>query len=506
MKNNMHGDGKDTMVQLETNRIGRREFMKAAAQLAAGLALPGCMESPRHAMTEKGRKPNIVFLLVDDLGWTDLGCFGSTFYETPHIDRLAARGMRFTNAHAACCVCSPTRASIMTGKYPARLHLTDWIEGHKKPYAKLAVPDWTMYLPHAEVTIAEALKEGGYATAMVGKWHLGSEPYYPEHQGFDVNIGGGHIGQPGSYFYPYGKPGQEERAVPGLAHGGHSGEYLTDRLTEESMRFIDKNRDHPFFLYLSFYAVHTPLEPKADRRAYYDAKADPENPQRNPLYAAMIDSLDQNIGRLYDHLERLGLVENTILIFMSDNGGLIARRNKNYRQWGGVTSNLPLRSGKGDVYEGGVREPMFVIWPGVTRPGDVCHEPVITNDFYPTMLEMAQLPLRPQQHMDGVSLAPLLQKNGRIPSRSLYWHYPHYHPGGATPYSAILKDEWRLIEFLEDGRCELYNLREDIGETNNLAAEEEDKAAELLLELQQWRRRVGAQMPTPNPNYDPDKK
>ncbi|HPZ84706.1 MAG TPA: sulfatase, partial [Thermogutta sp.] len=311
----------------------------------------------------------MIFILLDDLGATDFGCTGSRFYETPHIDRLAAQGMRFTQGYAACTVCSPTRAAVMTGKYPARLHITDWIKGHVRPKAKLRIPDWTMYLPLEEVTIAERLRLAGYATAHVGKWHLGDPPYYPEHQGFDINIGGTHMGAPGSYFWPYGK---DDRRVP--LDGGQEGEYLTDRLTDEAIRFIEQHKDRPFFLYFAHYAVHTPLQAKPELVAYYEkklaeaaAKGDNFDGQQCPVYAAMIHSVDENMGRLLECLDRLDLAERTVIFLTSDNGGLVLPACQNRP----VTHNIGIRAGKGSAYEGGVRVPWIVRWPGVVAPGSL---------------------------------------------------------------------------------------------------------------------------------------
>ena len=428
---------------------------------------------------------NVVFILVDDLGWTDLGCQGSKFYETPNIDYLAREGMRFTQAYAACTVCSPTRAALMTGKYPARLHLTDWIAGHIRPKAKLKVPDWQMHLPLEERTIAEAFQAAGYATASIGKWHLGGPEFYPEHQGFDVNLGGCERGQPPSYFSPYG--------IPTLTDGP-KGEFLSDRLTDETLKFIERNQARPFFIYLPHYAVHTPLMGKPEVIAKYRRKADPRNPQHNPTYAALVESVDDSIGRLLKKLADLKLSGRTVIIFMSDNGGLVLRE---------ITSNRPLRAGKGSAYEGGVRVPLLVKWPGVTPAGSTCDTAVITSDFPPTLMEIAGLKPAPDQVMDGESLVPLLQQTGGLRRDAIYWHYPHYHPGGATPYSALRQGDWKLIEFFEDDHVELYNLREDIGERNDLAAKFPDRADTLRQKLHAWRAQVGAQMPTPNPNYDP---
>ena len=489
------------------NSLSRRDFLKALGATAA-LGLGGRMSMGQARA--RGRRPNFVFFLIDDLGWADLGCYGSTFYETPNIDRLAAEGMRFTNAYAACPVCSPTRASIMTGKYPARLGITQWIGGPQKPTA------YREYLPLEEVTIAEALKETGYATGFVGKWHLSTrdetrQRYYPDRQGFDVNIGGDWSGAPPTYFYPYERRNRRLETMP---PGGQEGEYLTDRLTDESLTFLEANKDRPFLLYLSHYAVHTPLESKEALAAKYEAKAEdlpePEGPRSEPVYgryrtrlvqdhavyAGMVQSVDESVGRVLDKLGELGLADDTIVIFMSDNGGLSTVGRE------GPTCNLPLRAGKGWLYEGGIREPMLIKWPGVVPAQSVCHEVVTSTDFYATMLEMSGLPLRPEQHVDGVSLVSLLRGTGRLTREAIYWHYPHYHGSGNRPSGAVRAGDYKLIEWYEDGQVELYNLSDDLGEQKNLAATHPEKAAELRRMLHSWRDEMDARMPTGEPRED----
>ncbi|GAB6187962.1 sulfatase [Thermopirellula anaerolimosa] len=462
-------------------------------------------DSARSAGAEPSppsRPLNVILILIDDLGATDVSYAGSRFYETPNIDRLAKQGMRFTAGYSACTVCSPTRAALMTGKYPARLHVTDWIKGHVRPKAKLRIPDWTMYLPLEETTIAERLQAAGYATIHIGKWHLGDSPYYPQHQGFDVNLGGTFMGQPGSYFFPYGTG---ERRVP--LEGGREGEYLTDRLAAEAVRLIEAHRDRPFFMYFAHYAVHTPLQAKPELIDRYQrkldeatARGDDLDGQQCPVYAAMIHSMDEAVGRVTDALERLGLAERTIVIFTSDNGGLTLPACKRKP----VTHNIGLRAGKGSAYEGGVRVPLIVHWPGVTRPGSVSDTPVISNDLYPTILEMTGVPDAPDHICDGESIVPMLQ-DPAAPRRSpLFWHYPHYHPGGATPYSAVRDGDWKLVQFFEDEHVELYNLRDDPEEGSNLADNMPEKARELKSKLESWRTAVGAQLPTANPDYDPN--
>ena len=435
-------------------------------------------------------RPNIVFVLIDDLGWTDLACYGSRFYETPNIDRLAAQGMRFTDAYSACTVCSPTRAALLTGKYPARLHITDWIAGHERPKAKLKVPDWQKFLPFEEITLAEQFKSAGYATASIGKWHLtpglkeGDEAYYPDKHGFDVNIGGYHRGQPPRYVSPYG--------IPTLVDGP-AGEFLTDREANEAVKFIEANKDKPFFIYLPHYAVHQPIAGKPDVVAKFKEKAEktPDLKQKNATYAALVASVDDSLGTIRSALKRLKLEDDTIIVFTTDNGGLLP-----------TTDNSPLRAGKGSAYEGGVRVPLIVFWPGVTKAGQVETSPAITPDLYPTLLEMTGVkPL--QSLVDGISLAPLL-KAGTKPDRdAIFWHYPHYHPGGATPYSAIRSGDFRLVHFYEDGHDELYDLANDVSEAKDLAASQPERAKSLRTRLDAWLKSVDAQLPATNPSFDP---
>lgn len=458
----------------------------------------------RARADEPKRPPNIVFVLADDLGWRDLGCYGSKFYETPNLDRLAAEGMRFTDAYAACNVCSPTRASILTGKYPARLHLTNFIGGYRR--GKLNPAPYLDHLPLEEFTLAEALKAGGYRTGFFGKWHLGGKPYWPEKQGFDLNVAGCAAGAPSSYFSPY--------HIPTLPDGP-KGEYLTDRLTGEAIKFLEQNRDRPFFLYLCHYAVHIPLQPKADLREKYRNKlttfALPPGPeflpegntltrqiQNRPIYAAMVESVDQSVGQIMQKLDDLKLADNTIVVFNSDNGGLSSSNEH------APTSNNPLRAGKGWNYEGGLREPLIVRWPSVVRPGTICHTPVISTDYYPTLVEAAGLPARPQQTLDGVSVLPLL-KGGAIAERALYWHYPHYSNQGGSPSGVVRVGNYKLIESFEDMHVELFDLKTDLSEQHDSSKSMPEKTAALVNQLHRWRQVVGAVMPTPNPDYTPEK-
>ncbi|NBV22374.1 MAG: DUF4976 domain-containing protein [Proteobacteria bacterium] len=435
------------------------------------------------------RPPNVIVILIDDMGATDLGCMGSKFFETPNIDRLAGQGMKFTQAYAACTVCSPTRAAMMTGKYPARLHLTDWITGSVRPFAKLKVPDWTKYLPLEEFTIAEALKTRGYATAQIGKWHLGGPDYFPTKQGFDLSLGGCDKGQPPSYFSPY--------KIPTLPDGP-DGEYLTDREAAEACKFIAAHQDKPFYIYLAHYAVHNPIQSKAEVVAKYQKKAaaQPEYPQKHAGYAALVESVDDSVGRVMKQLDDLKLTDNTLVIFTSDNGGLIL---------GGNTVNLGIRAGKGSAYEGGVRVPLVIRWPGVVKPGTTNETPVLTLDYYPTILEAAALPPQPGQIIDGESLVPLLKQTGPLKRDAIYWHYPHYHPGGATPYAAIRQGDLKLIHFYEDNHSEAYNLRTDPLEQQNLLATDPKAAEPLATKLVAWQKEVGAQFASPNPEHDPVK-
>jgi arylsulfatase A len=454
--------------------------------------LLGFAAAPAWAEAADPPKPNVIFILIDDMGWKDLGCYGSTLYETPHIDKLAAQGMTFTNGYAACPVCSPTRASILTGKYPARLHLTDWIPGvGDQPTHKLLRPKFQQFLPLEEVTIARALKPQGYVSASIGKWHMGSEAYFPEKHGFDLNIGGTHAGTaPGGYF-KFDTPSLKLR----------EGDYLTDRLTEEAERFIETSKDKPFFLYLAHYGVHTPYQAKPAAIAKYKAKIKPDQAQNNPIYAAMVESVDDSVGRIVKKLDELKLAERTVLIFFSDNGGLSFTGSKTPP----ATSNAPLREGKSYLYEGGIRVPLIIRWPGQVKAGSVCDVPVSSVDFYPTILKITDSKPEPKQIIDGVSLVPLLKQADELKRQAIYWHYPHYNSNGNKPGGAVRAGDFKLIEFYEDGQLELYNLKDDIGEKHDLAAKMPDKVKELHQMLTDWRKSVAAQMPTPNPDYKPAK-
>ena len=435
-------------------------------------------------------KPNVIVILADDLGVADLGCYGNSFHETPHLDQLAKDGIRFTNAYSACTVCSPTRAALMTGLYPARLHVTDWIAGHQRPLAKLNVPDWTKELKAGHYTMAKAFKENGYVTASMGKWHLGGPDCYPEKHGFDVNVAGTDKGQPPSYFSPY--------KIPTLPDGP-AGESLSDRLTAEACKWIEANKEEPFFLYLPHFAVHTPLQAKKDVIEKYKAKAAKLGVQKNATYAALLEGLDDSVGGIRKKLAELKLTDKTVVIFASDNGGLIGNAKNP------ITTNPPYRAGKGSAYEGGVRVPMLMSGPAL-RAGERSSMDAMTIDLFPTIAKLCRLATPESVKPDGIDLSP--GRGGANPAsiRSIYWHYPHYHPGGATPYSAVLThDKFRLVEFFEDDHVELYDLKKDVGEKTDLVATMPEKAKELRAELAAWRKAVGAQMPTKNPKYDPKK-
>jgi arylsulfatase A-like enzyme len=466
-------------------------------------------------------RPNILFILIDDMGWTDLSCCGSEYYETPNIDSLCAEGMRFTDGYAACPVCSPTRASLLTGKYPATVGITDWIHwGDARPAPRGRVIDvrYLRDLPTSETSIASALRDGGYATWHVGKWHLGGKGHLPQDHGFDVNVGGCHMGSPGQggYFSPWTIEPLVEADVPAET-------YLTDYLTDRAVDLIDHVGETPFFLNLSYYSVHTPIQAKAERIARYEDKARRLGLDRfdtfvegeffpcehkkghrvrrrllhsDPVYAAMIDSLDEGIGRVLAALERNGKARDTIVVFTSDNGGLATSE-------GSPTCNAPLAEGKGWMYEGGTREPLFVRWPEQIAAGSSCATPVTSPDFYPTLLEAAGLPLRPEQHVDGVSILPLLRGGDTLEREGIFWHYPHYGNQGGTPGSSVRCDDWKLIEFFEDGRRELYHLRDDISEERNLAADHPDIERDLYERLAVWRESVEAKIPEPNPAWNP---
>lgn len=454
-------------------------------------------------------------ILIDDMGWKDLSACGSTFYESPNIDALMQSGMSFDNAYASCPVCSPSRASILTGKYPATVGVTDWIDtsGECHPVKGYLIDaPYIKHLPKEEYNIARCFKDHGYNTFHVGKWHLGTEEYYPQHQGFDVNIAGCHLGHPHhGYFSPY--------MIENLKDGP-DGEYLTDRLTDEAIKLIAKSGDTPFFMNLWHYTVHMPPQAKEEDIRYFEDKArrmhlDKVNPfvegenypieikrhmkvrrrviQSDAVYAAMIKNLDWNIGRLVQALKDMGKLDDTIIVFTSDNGGLATAE-------GSPTCNFPAREGKGWMYEGGTRIPLSISYPAIVRKNT--HTQVVTTspDLYPTLLEMADLPLQPQQHVDGISLLPALSEK-KMKDRPVFWHYPHYGNQGGTPGSSVRYGKWKLIEFFEDMHTELYDLESDPSEARNLAEINPDKRDELRQMLHSWRESICAKIPKRNPDW-----
>lgn len=474
----------------------RRDALKTLAWGSAALAANPLVLGAQ-------RKPNVVLILVDDLGWTDAACYGSGYYETPHIDRLARQGMRFTNGYAACAVCSPTRAAVLTGRYPARVGITDWIrarfQGGKIPEDKeypteyvggknkpVLCPPNPLWMKHEEVTMAEMLKKAGYTTCHIGKWHLGPDAWYPETQGFDYNIGGCDYGQPPSYFDPYDNKRLDN--IPTLKPRD-KGEYLTDRLGDEAVRFMKKHKDQPFFLYMANYAVHTPIQAKESYIEKYKNKPKTEN-HDNAKYAGMVESVDDCVGKIMNTLDELDLADDTLIIFTGDNGGLEP-----------VTDNAPLRAGKGHPYEGGIREPLIVRWPGKVEAGRVSDEPVTSVDFFPTICQAAGVGLPANRAIDGETMMPLLTQSGGMKRDAIYWHFPHYR-GNIDPYSIIREGDWKLLKKYGKGTFELYNLKEDISETNDLAKQKPDKVKALNKKLERWLKETGAKVPIPNPNYE----
>ncbi|MCP3903628.1 MAG: sulfatase [Planctomycetes bacterium] len=456
-------------------------------------------------------EPNVVIVLVDDLGAADLGCSGSAYYETPAIDRLAREGMRFTNAYAACAVCSPTRAAVMTGRSPTRTGVTDWIRPLAgRPWTEaevraapplvddekrvLLTPRNPRWLERSEVTMAEVLRARGYTTAFIGKWHLGPEGWFPESQGFDVNAGGCDLGHPPSWFDPY-PPKHQRSTFPSLAPR-HAGEYLTDREADEAVRFIRAHRERPFLLMLCPHAVHSPIRGKPDIVEHYRAKAPPEGDgQNHPPYAAMVHSVDEAVGRVLATLDELDLARRTLVIFTSDNGGATHFR---------ATDNRPLRSGKGRPYEGGIRVPLIVRWPGRVKAGSVSDVPVSSIDLLPTVGAAVGAELPVGHRIDGVDLGPLLAETGTLERDTLCWHYPHYWWGGrVTPYSIIRRGDWKLIRWYETGVRELFDLATDPGEASDVAPEHRALVAELDAALDRWLEETGAIRPRRRANAEP---
>ncbi len=515
--------------------------------LIAALIISGIITNDLPAA--EARQPNVVFFLVDDLGWSDVGCYGSRFYETPNIDRLAVEGVRFTDAYAACHVCSPTRASILTGKYPATLNLTDWLRGRRNfPFQRLLNAVINQHLPHEEVTLPEALKQHGYSTAIFGKWHLGREGSMPTDHGFDLHIPDA-VANWRTFHGPFGLKKLDSK----------EGDYLTDRLTDEAVKWLDGNRDNPFFLYMSHFAVHDPIQGRKDlvdkysRKLSESAKSDspdfilegnpdsPDNPSKEELarmirtpefskhkvlprgtikvrqkqdnvqFAAMVESVDQSLGRIVTKLTELGIEDDTIIIFFSDNGGMAAMNVGNPKRIVAdedvdkaySTSSLPLRGAKGWLYEGGIRVPLIIKWPGKGRVGSVCRTPVSSIDFFPTIMDMIGKGDEVSSDKEGVNIAPLV-RGETIADRAIYWHFPHYSNHGMhSPGGAIRLGKYKLLEYFENGTVQLFDLENDMGEQKDLSEIESETAQMLKDRLHQWRKKVNAQMMKPNPDFDP---
>ena len=468
--------------------MNRREFFRLAALSAATVSLPGCRMI--HSASASKKRTNIVLIMIDDLGWMDLHCQGNKRLDTPNIDKLASQGTRFTDAYAAAPVCSPTRAAIMTGQSPARLGITNHLPDRKQfqpDNAKLRSAETLEHLPLEHVTLAERLKEAKYATAFLGKWHLSgrgtakdgdlAEPKLrPEHQGFDVNVGGCGFGGPPSYFEPYRIPNITPR---------REGEYLPDRLADEAIDFIRANRNGPFFVALWNYTVHWPMQAPQNLVEKYESRMGPG--VKDARYAAMIEAMDAAIGRVMTTLEELKLASDTLVIFTSDNGG-----------FGGVSDCRPLRASKGYLYEGGIRVPLIVRWPGVVAGGRTCRTPVISTDFYPTLLEVAGLTPEADKTLDGESIVPTLKQAGRLEREAIFFHYPNYawHRSNRLG-GAIREGDYKLIKWYDDESVELYNLADDLSEKNDLSGKMPRRASDLKRKLEAWLTESGAAMPEP---------
>lgn len=450
------------------------------------VALTSVLTSACKEKSKTQSKPNIVFILADDMGCAQLGCYGSNYYQTPNIDRLASEGMLFTQAYAAAAVCSPTRASIMTGKYPARLHLTDFIAGNNRDDYPLRQPEWQKFLPLDEVTYAEVLKQHGYKTAHFGKWHLSPEktppeslPFNPDKQGFDEHF---------VTCKPSGDLAQPWQDAEMDAHN-------VDTITSLSLSFMERNRENPFFLFVSHNTIHDPLKEHAETIRKYENVPASSEPENHPVIAAMVERLDNSCGKIFSKIKELGLEDNTIVIFFADNGGKHA-----------YAAQTPFRAGKGWLYEGGIREPLIVKWKSIIKPASESGALVISNDFFPTFLEMAGIEHAAMENIDGKSIVPVFKNPETEIHQTLYWHYPHYHGGsGMVPAGAIRNRKWKLIEWYEksllgerESAYELFDLESDIGETTNLADSLKTKTMELAIELEKWREDVEAQMPVPN--------
>ncbi|MHC4153559.1 MAG: sulfatase-like hydrolase/transferase [Planctomycetota bacterium] len=470
--------------------MDRRDFLKGMGIGTASVVVAGCGDFAEAFGTDSSRKkPNIVFILADDLGWHQLGCYGSTFYETPNLDRFAKQGMRFTDAYAAAPVCSPTRVSIMTGKYPARLHLTDFIKGGSPKDKKLLTPEWTPYLSLEEVTIAEALKSAGYTCGHFGKWHLNKDKNYK-------------LGRP----MDPGSQGFDDVLTTHKPKKGPKSPYENDahhvrQITEHATAFIKENKDKPFFCYVTHNSIHRPDVEREELIARYRKKPGADNDQEyghnNPVQAAMLETLDKSTGTILRELDELKLSDDTLVIFFSDNGHL------------GPKDSKPLRGSKADLYEGGIRVPMIVRWPGVVKPATECDVPVISIDFFPTLLEAIDLKVT-DSTVDGVSLLPLLKQTAKPKRDAIYFHYPHYHGQSIAPSGVVRRGKYKLVEWFEKsvdgidtpGAVELYDLEKDLNEQNNMAEKMPKKARKLHAKLKNWRKSVGAQEMAKNPNYN----
>ncbi|MGB2823231.1 MAG: sulfatase, partial [Phycisphaerae bacterium] len=482
--------------------MDRRRFLELCGWGAAAMVVGRL----RSAANEPPGRRNVIMILADDMGWMDSSVYGSGYYESPNLQRLARRGMLFTDAYAANPLCSPTRASIMTGKYPARLKITT-PAGHlppqpdtpllgktAQPWLKMVCPRSRRFLPLEERTLAEAFKEAGYATGFIGKWHLGHEPWWPKKQGFDVNIAGGHYPGPPSYFSPY--------RIKTLVDGP-KGEYLTDRLTDEALKYIEDRRHGPLLLCLWHYAVHAPFQAKEKLVEDCRSRTDPRGKQGCAIMAAMLKSLDESVGRVLDRLDGLKIADETIIVFASDNGGNMY----NVVEGRPPTNNHPLRNGKGSIYEGGTRTPCIVVWPGTVEPHSRCSEVISSIDFFPTMLEMAGIQPRQGLRFDGESIVPLLKGTGKLRREAVFCHFPHYIPAtGNLPGTSVRQGDWKLIRLYGEGpgrSCayELYNLKDDIGETINLAEKFPEKVKQLDGLISRHLEETGALVPIPNPAY-----
>ena len=485
--------------------------MKFKADIIKLLPLLFFMFSACSSKKAEENRPNVLFIIADDFGYHDLSVMGSSYYETPNMDRIAKEGTIFTNGYATCQVCSPSRASIMSGKFPARHGITDWIgapvgeEWRKlQRFNQLLPPEYVHQLPQEYTTLPEAMKEAGYLTFFAGKWHLGNKGSWPEDHGFDINKGGWDVGSPrGGYFSPWENPNLES---------GPDGENLSMRLAKETIQFLEENRDTSFFAFLSFYAVHGPIQTTRDKWAKYREKAEDlgiaesgfemghflpiRQVQDNPVYAGLVEAMDDAVGEVLNALDEMGLTENTIVVFTSDNGGVAAGDAF-------ATSNLPLRAGKGYQFEGGIREPYFIKVPGI-EGGQRCEVPVTGTDFYPTLLELIGAPLKPEEHIDGVSLVPLLHGES-IAERALIWHYPHYGNQGGEPSGVIRLGDWKLIHYYEDGREELYNVDSDVEENFNVAENNPELVNQLSEKLFLMLEEMGALYPLPDPEYRAEK-